>query len=226
MGYLGYKSLLELPKLTSGIKVKGPVPTKICSRCMKSHLQQKPSRTLIIKTIEILKKIQSDLGELLSSICWVEQYYISCYDIATRAYYVKTMWYKSQAFEKFLEFISWVENKSGEKLKKYCTDKKKKFDKEALKSWCLEHRVLWDPNASYTLEQNRKAERLNYTLMSSLCLIMAAIKLPKSLWGKILKMVTYLKNCNLSQKKVTHMKEQMKKNRIWSICVFLVLELG
>ena len=39
--------------------------------------------------------------------------------------------------------------------------------------------------------------------MSSICSIMAAMKLSKSLWGEILKTVAYLKNCSLSQKGVT-----------------------
>lgn len=43
------------------------------------------------------------------------------------------MQYKSQAFEKFLEFIFWAENQSEKMLKKYCKDGKKLFDNEALK---------------------------------------------------------------------------------------------
>lgn len=39
--------------------------------------------------------------------------------------------------------------------------------------------------------------------MSSMNSIIIAIKLPKSLWREILKMVAYLKNYNLSQKSVT-----------------------
>ena len=32
MGHLGYRSLLELPKLASGIEIKGPAPTEIVAR--------------------------------------------------------------------------------------------------------------------------------------------------------------------------------------------------
>ncbi len=113
------------------------------------------------------------------------------------------MRHKSQAFEKFLEFISWAENQSGKKLKRYRTDGGGEFDNEALKNWCLEHGVQWEPSAPYTPEQNGKAERFNYTLMSSVRSIMAAMRLPKSLWGEILKTVAYLKNRSPSQKEVT-----------------------
>ena len=41
------------------------------------------------------------------------------------------MWHKSQAFEKFLEFISWAENQSEKKLKRYRTDVGGEFDNKA-----------------------------------------------------------------------------------------------
>ena len=37
MRHLRYKSLLELPKLTNRIEIKGPAPTQICSRCIKGR---------------------------------------------------------------------------------------------------------------------------------------------------------------------------------------------
>ena len=104
------------------------------------------------------------------------------------------MRHKSQAFEKLFEFISWAENQSGKKLKRYCTDGGEEFDNEARKSWCLEREVQWEPSTSYTPKQNGKAERLNYTLISSVRLIMASMKQPKSLWGEILRIVAHLKN--------------------------------
>ncbi len=39
--------------------------------------------------------------------------------------------------------------------------------------------------------------------MSSVRSIMAAMRLPKSLWGEILKRLAYVKNCSRSQKRVT-----------------------
>lgn len=96
----------------------------------------------MIRVIEFLKEIHSNLGRLLPPIRWKKQYYISFYDDATRIYNVQTMWYKSLAFEKFLGFISWAENLSGKKLKRYYTDGRGEFDNEALQSLCLEHGVL------------------------------------------------------------------------------------
>ncbi len=203
MEYLGYKSLLELPKLANGIEIKGPVPTEICSGYMKGRSQRKPSRTPMIRATEFLEEIHSDLEGPLPPTRRGEQYYISFYDNATGTYHIKTMRHKSQAFEKFLEFIPWAESQSGKMLKRYHTDGRGEFDHEALKSWYLECGVQWEPNTLYTPEQNGKVERLNYTLMFSVRSIMVSMKLCKSLWGEILRTVAYLKNRSLSQKGVT-----------------------
>ncbi len=198
MVHLRYRSLLELPKLAYEIEIKGPAPTEICIGCIKGRSQWKPSRTLMTRATEFLEEIHNDLGGPLPPTRLGEQYYISFYDDATGTYYVKTMRHKSQAFEKFLEFVSWEKNQSGKKLRRYRTDRGRKFHDEALKNWCLEHGVGWEPSAPYTSEQNGKTERFNYTLMSSVRSIMAAMRLPKSLWREILKTVAHLKNRSLS----------------------------
>ena len=105
-------------------------------------------------------------------------------------------------------------------LKRYRKDRGGEFNNEALKSWCLKCGVKWEPSASYTQEQNGKAERLNYTLMSSIRSIMAAMRLPKSLWEEILKMVAYLKNRSPSQKGVApYERANEKKTNLKHLCV-------
>ncbi len=90
---------------------------------------------------ELLEEIHSDLGGPLPPKRLGEQYYNSFYDDATGTHYVKTMRNKSQAFEKFLEFIPWAENRPAKKLKRYRTDGGGEFDNEAFKNWCLEYGV-------------------------------------------------------------------------------------
>ncbi len=46
----------------------------------------------------------------------------------------------------------------------------------------------------YTPEQNGKAERLNYTLMSLVRSILSTMHLPKTLWDELIRTVAYLKN--------------------------------
>ncbi len=103
------------------------------------------------------------------------------------------MRHKGQAFEKFVKFVTWAQNQSENKLKSYRTDFREEFDKELFKTWCEENDVQWELSTPYSPEQNGKAERLNYTLMSSVRSILLTMKLPKSLWLEILKTIAYLK---------------------------------
>ena len=88
----------------------------------------------MIRANKFLEEIYNDLGRLLFLIYWGKQYYISFYDDAIRTYHIKTIWHKGQAFEKFLEFISWAKNQSGKMLKRYRIDEGKEFDNKALKT--------------------------------------------------------------------------------------------
>ena len=54
--------------------------------------------------------------------------------------------------------------------------------------------MKWEPSAPYTPEQNGKAKRLNYTLMSLVRSILSAMHLPKTLWDELIRTVVYLKN--------------------------------
>ena len=107
---------------------------KICNRCIKGRLQRKSLQFPIAKATEFIEKILSDLRGPPPITQWGKQYYIFFYDDAARTYNVKTMRHKSQAFEKFLEFIFWAKNQSEKKLKRYQTNGGREFDNEALKN--------------------------------------------------------------------------------------------
>ncbi len=54
--------------------------------------------------------------------------------------------------------------------------------------------MKWEPSAPYTLEQNGKAERPNYLLMSPVPLILSAMHLSMTLLDELIKTVAYLNN--------------------------------
>ncbi len=161
---------------------------------MVDRQQRQPSReSPSRRATEFLGFVYSDLGRPLPATRLGQTFYISFYDDSTGCYYIESVRHKSQAFEKFVKFVTWAQNQSGNKLKRYRTDFGREFDNELFKTWCEEKGVQWKPSAPYSPEQNKKAERLNYTLMSSVRSILSTMKLTKSLWLEILKTVAYLK---------------------------------
>ncbi len=101
---------------------------------------------------------------------------------------------KSQTFDIFQKFIRQAERQSGKKLKHLHTDFGGKFANKMFEEYTSKESVKWEPGATYTQEQNRKAERLNYTLMSSVRSILADMHLPKTLWDDLIKTSASLKN--------------------------------
>ena len=110
---------------------------------------------------------------------------------------------KGQAFDTFQRFICQVKRQSGKKLKHLYTKFGGEFANQAFEEYTAKEGIKWEPSTPYTPEQNGKAERLNYTLMSLVCSILAAMHLPKTLWDKLIKTVAYLKNRSLGINSIT-----------------------
>ena len=194
MGHLGYRNLQKLTSLATGMTINGPVPDEICGPCMKGRQQRRPSRVPTTKVAGFLDEVHSDLGGPLPKTREGLAYYESFRDNATGAYFAYPMRTKHQAFEKFLEFKNHTEKQTGCTLKAYHTDGGGEFNSKVFKDYHKANGIKWIPSAPYTPEQNGVAERLNYTLMSSVRSILSSMKLPRALWAEILKAVVYLKN--------------------------------
>ena len=150
-----------------GIDVKGPPPEGICGPCMKGRQQRKPSRNPMLRATKFLEEVHTDLGGPLPVSYSGMRYYISFKDDATGTYHVYPLKLKSDAYEKIKEHIRWVSQETGMQLKALHSDGGGEFKNDDLKDWMKEQHITWRPSAPYTPEQNGKAERLNYTLMSS-----------------------------------------------------------
>ncbi len=124
--------------------------------------------------------------DLYSTIKRGKQFCFSFCDGATEVYHAELLRTKSWTFDTFQKFIRQVEHQSRKKLKHLRTD----FERE----YILKENVNWEMSAPYTPEQNRKTERLNYILMSTVWFILAAIHLPRTLYDELIKTVAYSKN--------------------------------
>ncbi len=101
---------------------------------------------------------------------------------------------KGQAFDIFQKFIRQAERQSENKLKRLRTDFRGKFANKAFEEFTAKEGIKWEPSAIYTLEQKRKAERMNYTLMSLVRSSLAAIYQSKMLLDEQMQTAAYLKN--------------------------------
>ena len=180
--------------MADGIDVKRPISGEMYGDCMKKRQQRKSSYEPMLQPGEYLDYIHCDLGGSYPITRRGNRFYFGVRDGATGAYYAEPMRTKSQTFDIFQKFIRQAERQSGKKLKHLRTDFGGEFANKAFEEYTSKEGVKWEPSAPYTPEQNGKAERLNYTLISSVRSILADMHLPKTLWDELIKTVAYLKN--------------------------------
>ncbi len=143
----------------------------------------------MLQRIQYLDYIHCDFGALYLTIRDTNWFYRGIRDVATRAYYAEPMRIKSQTFDTFHTLICPEERQSGKKLKHLSTNFGRKFANKPFEKYTSKEGIKWEPSRFYTLKENKEAERLNYTLISSVQSILAAIYSLKTLWDKLIKTV-------------------------------------
>ena len=117
---------------------------------MVSGQQCEPSRESSCRqATKFLDFGHNGLGRPLSAIRLGQTFYILSFDNSIRCYYIEGIEFKSQAFEKFVKFVTLTENLLGNKLKKYNNVFEREFYNEHFKTWCEENGVLWKLSAPY-----------------------------------------------------------------------------
>ncbi len=135
LGHLNCAAMQKLASVALGMTLNGRIQTEICGGCMVGRQQRQPSReSACRRATEFLEFVHSDLGGPLPATRLGQRVYISFLDNSTGCYYIEGMRHKSQAFEKFVKFVTWEQNQSGNKLKRYRTDFGGKFNNELLKT--------------------------------------------------------------------------------------------
>lgn len=112
------------------------------------------------------------------------QYFISFVDDYTRKVWVYFLKTKDEAFDRFVEWISLVENQSEKKVKTLRTDNGLEFCNRRFDEFCEAKGIQRHRTCAYTPQQNGVAERMNRTLMEKVRSILSDSGLPKKFWAE------------------------------------------
>lgn len=116
------------------------------------------------------------------------RYYIFFLEESTGLIDVEPLKFKDDAIAAFKNYRALHENQSGCQLKILYTDGEVKYIKK-FDDYVKENGIAHEVTAPYSLQQNRKAERVNCSIMGPVRAIFAQQKLSKSLWAKIAKTI-------------------------------------
>src|ERR1700678_4302558 len=113
---------------------------------------------------------------------------------------------KSEAFEKFKLYRSFIETQTGNKLKKLRADGGGEYLSKDFRNYLLENGIQQETTTPHSSAQNGIAEQLNRTLVEHAGAMLHRHRLPNSFWKEAVAYATYLKNrsptCALKDYKV------------------------
>lgn len=112
------------------------------------------------------------------------QYFISFIDDFTRKVWVYFLHTKDEAFSKFVEWSSLVENLSDKKIKTLRTDNGLEYCNKQFNEYCEAKGIQRHRTCAYTPQQNGVAERMNRTIMEKVRCMLSDSGLPKKFWAE------------------------------------------
>jgi len=121
-------------------------------------------------------------------------YLMSIIDDYSRRVWVYILKNKSDAFGKFKEWHTLIENQIETKLKVLRTNNGLKFVSEQFNEFCRKGGIKRHRTVTYTPQQNGLAERMNRTLLECVRCMLLGAGLSKSFWGETVSTATYLIN--------------------------------
>ena len=181
LGYLRYQNIFCAPKVADGIDFKGQFQARyivtVWNRGNKRNILMNwcysLANNLMINIVILAAYILSLEGQID---------FIFGFRIVQPGHIMLNQWKPKVRLLIYFKSSFIKQSASPEKkLNHLHTDFEREFANKALKEYTSKEVVKLEPSAPYTLEQNGKAEDLNYTLMSSVWCILADIHLPKML---------------------------------------------
>ena len=195
LGHMSLKGLLELGK-------KGLLnPNKIseldfCETCILGKSHRLKFGKAIHRTKGTLDYIHSDLWRLpqVPLSLSKSQYFISFIDDFSRKVWIYFLKTQDEAFNKFLEWKSLVENQTGKKINRLRTDNGLEFCHREFDDYCAKNGIARQHTCTSTPQQNGLAERMNRTIMNKVRCMLTESGLSKVFWAEAAATACYLIN--------------------------------
>lgn len=122
------------------------------------------------------------------------RYYLVLLDDFTHFAWVYPLRYKSEVYQKFIEFNIFVKTQFQKNIKSFQTDMGREFNNQLFHNFCLRHGMQFRFSCPHTSSQNGKAERIIRTLNNITRSLLTQASMPPSRWVEAVLMATYLHN--------------------------------
>ncbi|KAI7964122.1 hypothetical protein MJO29_004549 [Puccinia striiformis f. sp. tritici] len=209
---LGHASIARIKAALPDVSLN---QTDTCGTCMKGKVTKIPFKGHFDQTSHALEVVHGDLvGPITPSTNSGAKYFLTLVDQHTGFISVTLLKDKSQAAEGILDFKTFFETQTGNKMKKLITDGGGEFCNNSLSESLKEHGIQHNVAPPYTPQHNGVAERANRTSIINMgrCILLQS-GLAKEWWGEAVKTAMSTTNClpSLSRSKTSPLEQMFKK---------------
>ncbi|KAH9722802.1 hypothetical protein KPL70_006847 [Citrus sinensis] len=122
------------------------------------------------------------------------RYFITFIDDYSRKVWIYVLRQKSEALEKFKEWLTLVENHTGKKIKRLRTDNGLEYCSNEFDEFCKSKGIARHKTVRHTPQQNGLVERMNRTLLEKVRCMLLNANLSKHFWAEVVTRAAYLVN--------------------------------
>lgn len=164
--------------------------------CIYGKTQKFPfPKKSVTRAIEVLELIHSDIcGPLKPLTRSGFAYFVTLIDDYSRYCTIYLLRKKSDVFNTFEQWKTYIENQFKEKIKILRSDNGGEYNSHVFNSFCIEHGIHRQYTAPYTPQHNDVAERKDLILMNVVRSMLHNSHLSKAYWGEALLTANYLQN--------------------------------
>ena len=197
----GHLNVNDLKKLSSdniveGLSIDAKALEEPCEGCILGKQARYPfPKKSQSKTHELLELIHSDVcGPMNVASVGGSLYFVTFTDDYSGYAKVFMLKNKSEVFEKFCDYVAFVENFTGKKVKRIRSDNGGEYTGVEFNDYCRKRGIVKEHTIPYTPAQNGVSERLNRTIMENVRAMLYQSALPLYLWAEAVHTVVYLRN--------------------------------
>lgn len=168
---------------------------KNCIVCAKGKRARTPFSKSGTTTKRVLDLVHLNLAGPMENISYCGTRYMMIFeDDFSRMVFLYFLKHKSEAFEKFKEFKSLVENQTGEKIKIIRTDNGGEYVSNYFENFCKANGLIHQLTAPHTPQQNVIVARMNRTIIEKARCLLFDADLSKRAWAEACNMAAYIRN--------------------------------
>ena len=203
LGHLNLKMIkkMETNNVVDGVRIDDTSPMNDCIACLEGKMRRLSfSNHHEPRTSSILELIHSDVcGPILRTNAFGKpNYFVTFIDDHSHFLAVYPLVNKSDVLEKFQVYCSFIENLTGNKIKRLRSDNGGEYISKDMKNFLIDKGIVLDTTVPYTPQQNGKSERMNLTLGNMIRSMLSNAQMAKEHWKFALLVATYTLNRCLS----------------------------